>query len=130
LLISSAINVKITNDTKTLDTIEITDCLIKRNPIVSDKILRSQWLSVSVSNVGDYLRGVLNVSGIRKGGGVIDPIVRGFKFSQLNAVMNGGIKIENGFPNRSDLVSSPAEAEDIDKINVIKGPFFLNSDLL
>jgi len=44
--------------------------------------------------------------------------------------MNGGIKIENGFPNRSDLVSSPAEAEGIDKINVIKGPFFLNSDLL
>jgi hypothetical protein len=43
--------------------------------------------------------------------------------------MNGGIKIENGFPNRSDPISSPVEAKDIDKINVIKGPFFLNSDL-
>jgi iron complex outermembrane recepter protein len=125
VLISFGLNAQITNDTITLETIEITDSLIRRTPFVSDKISRSQLLSVSVSDVGDYLRGVPNVSGIRKGGGAIDPVVRGFKFSQLNVVMDGGIKIENGCPNRMDPVSSHVEAEDIDKINVLKGPFLL-----
>ncbi len=117
---------QITNDTITLETIEITDSLIKRAPYAMDKIAKSQLLSVSVSDVGDYLRTVPNVSGIRKGGGAIDPVIRGFKFSQLNVVMDGGIKIENGCPNRMDPVSSHVEAEDIDKINIIKGPFLLD----
>ncbi len=90
------------------------------------KIDKSQLLSVSVSDIGEYLRKIPNVSGIRKGGGAIDPVVRGFKFSQLNVVMDGGIKIENGCPNRMDPVSSHVEAEDIEKINVIKGPFLLD----
>jgi len=126
VLISSGIKAQITNDTITLGTVEITDSLIKRVSYASDKITRRQLLSVSVSDVGDYLRSIPNVSGIRKGGGAIDPVVRGFKFSQLNVVMDGGIKIENGCPNRMDPVSSHVEAEDINKINVIKGPFLLD----
>jgi iron complex outermembrane recepter protein len=112
-------------DTITLETVEITDSLIKHKPFHSDKISRSDLLSVSTSDVGDYLRSIPNVGGIRKGGGAIDPVVRGFKFSQLNVVMDGGIKIENGCPNRMDPVASHTEAEEIDKIDVLKGPFLL-----
>lgn len=124
-VLTSAIQSQIINDTITLETFEITDSLIKRKPFHTDKISRSQLLSVSVSDVGDYLRSVPNVSGIRKGGGSIDPVVRGFKFNQLNVVMDGGIKIENGCPNRMDPVASHVEAEDINKIDVLKGPFLL-----
>jgi iron complex outermembrane receptor protein len=82
--------------------------------------------SVQTRDVGDYLRSIPNVAGIRKGGGSIDPVVRGFKFSQLNVVMDGGMKIENGCPNRMDPVSSHVEVEELSDINVVKGPYQLN----
>jgi iron complex outermembrane recepter protein len=126
LSISSSVTAQITTDTITLETIEITDSIIKRTPFLCDQISRNQLLSVSVNDVGDYLRSVPNIGGIRKGGGAIDPVVRGFKFSQLNVVLDGGIKVENGCPNRMDPVSSHVEAEDIQKINVVKGPYLLN----
>jgi iron complex outermembrane recepter protein len=122
----TSINAQIINDTITLETVEISDSLIKRDPFIITEISGKQLLSEPVSDIGDYLRSVPNVSGIRKGGGAIDPVVRGFKFSQLNVVMDGGIKIENGCPNRMDPVSSHVEAEDIDKINVIKGPYLMD----
>ena len=68
---------------------------------------------------------VPNVSGIRKGGVAVDPVIRGFKFSQLNVILDNGVKIENGCPNRMDPVSSHVETEDIENIEVIKGPFVL-----
>jgi iron complex outermembrane receptor protein len=68
---------------------------------------------------------VPNVSSLRKGGISLDPVVRGFKFSQLNVILDNGIKIENGCPNRMDPVTAHVEAEDIEKIEVIKGPFVL-----
>lgn len=123
--ISLSVNAQISSDTITLETIEITDSIIKKAPFLCDKITRSQLISVSVSDIGDYLRTVPNVSGIRKGGSAVDPVIRGFKFSQLNVVLDGGIKVENGCPNRMDPVSSHLEAEDIEKINIVKGPFLL-----
>jgi iron complex outermembrane receptor protein len=82
--------------------------------------------SAPTRDVGDYLRSIPNVGGIRKGGGSVDPVVRGFKFSQLNVVLDGGMKIENGCPNRMDPVSSHVEVEELSNINVVKGPFQLN----
>lgn len=112
-------------DTINLGSVEIRDSLISRNPFISVQVSKVQMQSTSTRDVGDYLRSIPNVSGIRKGGGSIDPVVRGFKFSQLNVVLDGGVKIENGCPNRMDPVSSHVEVEDLANINVVKGPFLL-----
>ncbi|MEA3477791.1 MAG: TonB-dependent receptor, partial [Bacteroidota bacterium] len=76
-------------------------------------------------DVGNLLRTLPNVSGIRKGGIGIDPVVRGFKYSQINTQINNGIKIEGGCPNRMDPAVSHIDADDIKKLEVIKGPFAL-----
>jgi len=126
MLPDSGIRAQASNDTIRLGTVEITDSLIKRKFFIASEISAKTLQSESTRDIGDYLRSVPNVSGIRKGGSAIDPVIRGFKFSQLNVVLDGGIKIENGCPNRMDPVSSHVEAEDIENIDVVKGPFVLN----
>lgn len=78
-----------------------------------------------VRDVGELLRTVPNVSGIRRGGAHIDPVIRGFKYSQLNVVLNGAQAVEGGCPNRMDPATSRADADDIERIEVYKGPYAL-----
>jgi len=81
--------------------------------------------SDAVRDIGDFLRQEPNVSGIRKGGVAIDPVVRGFKYSQVTVLLNSGVKIEGGCPNRMDPVAAHVESENIQKIEIIKGPYVL-----
>jgi len=79
----------------------------------------------AVRDIGDFLRLEPNVSGIRKGGVAIDPVVRGFRSGQLTVLLNEGVKIEGGCPNRMDPVASHVEGENIREIEIIKGPYVL-----
>jgi len=78
-----------------------------------------------VRDIGDFLRQEPNISGIRKGGVGIDPVVRGFKYNQVTVLLNSGVKIEGGCPNRMDPVASHVESENIQKLEIIKGPYVL-----
>ena len=126
LIVVSGLKAQHLTDTINLEGVEIKGSLIKRTPFVSTQVSKVQMQTIATRDVGDYLRSIPNVAGIRKGGGAIDPVVRGFKFSQLNVVMDGGMKIENGCPNRMDPVSSHVEIEELAAINVVKGPYLLN----
>jgi len=74
-------------------------------------------------DLGEYLRGINNISCIRKGGTALDPVMRGFRFGQLNIQADGGLKIEGGCPNRMDPATSHLELEDVDEVTVTKGPY-------
>lgn len=113
------------NDTINLDPLEIVDSSIQKVTYLKISISKEQLKNESIRDLGDYLRTIPNVSGVKKGGVSIDPVIRGLKFSQLNTILDNGIKIENGCPNRMDPVSSHVEAEEIEKIEIIKGPFVL-----
>jgi len=126
LLLSVCIKAQHLNDTIVIAGVEITDTLVKRTPFVANRVSKNIMLSVPTRDIGDYLRSIPNVAGIRKGGSAIDPVIRGFKFSQLNVVMDGGMKIENGCPNRMDPVTAHVEVEELSHIDVVKGPFQLN----
>ncbi len=74
-------------------------------------------------DIGVLLRSSPGVSGIRKGGSAVDPVIRGFRFSQLAVVAGNGIKVEGGCPNRMDPVTSHFESDDIESVEIIKGPY-------
>ncbi|MBP7678835.1 MAG: TonB-dependent receptor [Bacteroidales bacterium] len=80
---------------------------------------------MAARDVGDFLRSRPNVAGIRKGGSGIDPVVRGFKFSQLNIQVNEGQKIESACPNRMDPPTAHIDIDDIQKVEIFKGPYAL-----
>ena len=128
LLISAGIRAQHLSDTIVLGGVEITDTLVKRIPFVSTQVSKELMQSVQTRDVGDYLRSIPNVAGIRKGGGSVDPVVRGFKFSQLNVVLDGGMKIENGCPNRMDPVSAHVEIEELSDKNKVPINYFKNSE--
>jgi iron complex outermembrane receptor protein len=112
-------------DTINLTVVEIRDSSVKLITFPSNSILKTEVQKASTRDLGEYLRSIPNVSGVRKGGASLDPVVRGFKFSQLNVNVGGGLKVENGCPNRMDPVTSHVEPEDIESIEVLKGPFVL-----
>ncbi|MFH1319403.1 MAG: TonB-dependent receptor [Bacteroidota bacterium] len=108
-----------------LGEVVITDTLVETFPYTKIEILRPTIQQAAVRDIGDYLRSVPNVSGVRKGGSAIDLSIRGFKFDQLNVRVDGGIRIEGGCPNRMDPTSAHVEIEDIDKVEIIRGPYAL-----
>jgi len=111
------------SDTLQLSEVEI---LGKKTPYFPGEIIRlDQIESKPIHDIGDFLRMEPNVSGIRKGGVAIDPVVRGFKYNQVTILLNSGIKIEGGCPNRMDPVASHVESENIREVEVIKGPYIL-----
>ncbi len=109
-----------------LDSIIIEDKVLDEvRYVASNYVTRKDLQNQQIRDVGEYLRAIPNVSGIRRGGANLDPVVRGYKFSQLNVLLNNGVKIENGCPNRMDPVTARIETEDIGNIEIIKGPFLL-----
>ncbi|NQV02071.1 MAG: TonB-dependent receptor, partial [Bacteroidia bacterium] len=94
-------------------------------PYRIDRVNLLEIREAVTTDIGTFLRTTPNVSGIRKGGTNIDPVIRGFKFSQLNVQINNGIKIEGGCPNRMDPATSHVEINDVDAINIYKGPYAL-----
>ena len=115
--------VTINKDTLQLNEVEVYGKSVNFYPI---KVIPAKTFEFeAIRDIGDFLRQETNVSGIRKGGVGIDPVVRGFKYNQVTVLLNSGVKIEGGCPNRMDPVAAHVESENIKKIEIIKGPYVL-----
>ncbi|MFO7615443.1 MAG: TonB-dependent receptor [Bacteroidales bacterium] len=108
-----------------LKELEITDRMARKISQPFDTIGRKTIEQMPVRDVGDFLRSQPNVAGIRKGGTGIDPVLRGFKYSQLNVQLNNGQKIEGACPNRMDPPTSHVDIDDIRRIEIFRGPYAL-----
>ena len=98
---------------------------ISQLPYIQTRVFKQQIEESAVRDIGELLRGSNNINGIRKGGGAIDPVVRGFKFSQLNVQIDNGLKIEGGCPNRMDPVTAQIDPSEVKEVEVLKGPYAL-----
>lgn len=66
------------------------------------------------------------VSGIRKGGSfAFDPVMRGFKYDQLNVVINGMQSANAACPNRMDPPTAQVALNRIREVEILKGPHAL-----
>ncbi len=112
-------------EVKMLNEVVITEKIVDKLPYMRNEIPAIEIEQSISRDAAEFLRSTPNVSSIRKGGTNLDPVVRGFRYGQLNVQANRGLKIEGGCPNRMDPTSSHIEMEDIDEIEVIKGPYAL-----
>lgn len=108
-----------------LNEFEIIDIKPGEAPFPVTRLATKDAGNIAVRDAGDFLRSVPNINGIRKGGIALDPVIRGFKFSQLNVQLNNGQKIEGGCPNRMDNPASHVEIEDMREVEIYKGPYAL-----
>ncbi len=86
-------------------------------------IYRERFENETISDVGEFLRNQPGFTALRKGGFAIDPVFRGFLYEQLNVQYDNGVRASNACPNRMDPPSAHLQAEELEKIEVIKGPF-------
>lgn len=84
---------------------------------------KSQIMNSQPTNVSELLLEVPGFSFVKRGNYAIEPVLRGFKYEQLNLQMNGGARILNACPNRMDPMTTHVVPEEIEKIEIIKGPF-------
>lgn len=108
-----------------LDEITVTGKYENTRPYRSENVNVKAIEKTNISGIGNFLRNEPNVGGVRKGALGIDPVVRGFKYSQLNVQLNGGTKIEGGCPNRMDPTTAHVDLNDLKSITILKGPYAL-----
>jgi iron complex outermembrane receptor protein len=90
---------------------------------LQNNVLAKEINENTPKDVGLFLKTQPGFAAIRRGGYAIDPVMRGFKYEQLNIQYDGGIKVTHACPNRMDPVSSHIRAQDIEKIEIVKGPY-------
>ncbi len=113
------------HDTIALTEVEIIDFKGDECGRPVDRIQPAAIKQTSAIDAGMLLSGIPNISGVRKGPNGFDPVIRGFKYSQLNVLLNGVTKIEGGCPNRMDPATAHVDINSITNITVYKGPYAL-----
>ncbi len=119
------LDVELQSDVRLLEGVEITENAFQNRCFPGSLIKQTEIEKLPARDIGDFLRSEPNVNGIRKGGGNLDPVIRGLKFGQLNVQTNTGQKIEGGCPNRMDPAASHIDINDISRIEILKGPYTL-----
>ncbi|WP_372645360.1 TonB-dependent receptor domain-containing protein [Ancylomarina sp.] len=77
-------------------------------------------------DAGDFLSQNAFIGGIRKSGAYgFDPVMRGFKYDQLNIVMDNGLSATAACPNRMDPPASQIPLAMVDQVEIIRGPHSL-----
>jgi iron complex outermembrane recepter protein len=76
-------------------------------------------------DLGASMRSVPNISATRRGGYGLDPVLRGFRYDQLNVQIDGGARVEGACPSRMDPPMAHLSSGDIDRIEILKGPYAL-----
>lgn len=77
-------------------------------------------------DAGALLNQIASIGVIRKSGAYgFDPVFRGFKYEQLNLVLNGAQTASAACPNRMDPPTSQMSPNMLQKIEILKGPYAL-----
>jgi len=95
-----------------------------RRPTVSQsRIDRETVMRSDPKNIGDIFKDKAGFGLIKRGGYAMDPVFRAFKYEQLNLIYDGGVYMSNACPNRMDPASVQISPAEIDRIELVKGPF-------
>lgn len=77
-------------------------------------------------DAGQFLSQLPEFSGIRKSGSYgYDPVLRGYKYDQLNIVIDGAQTADAACPNRMDPAISQVAMNMMEQVEITKGPYSL-----
>ncbi|SDX49057.1 iron complex outermembrane recepter protein [Lutibacter oricola] len=107
--------------------IELNEILVKSNPledISQSVVITDATKRISQPrSVGHLFKEVQGFGIVKRGAYASEPVFRSFKYEQLNVQYDGGFKILNACPNRMDPITTHVIPEEIEKIEIVKGPF-------
>ena len=76
-----------------------------------------------IHDVGEVFEDQPGFGVVKRGNFAMEPVLRGFKYEQLTTIYNSGATSTNACPNRMDPAISQISPEELEKIEVIKGPY-------
>ncbi|AXG69824.1 catecholate siderophore receptor CirA [Kordia sp. SMS9] len=95
----------------------------KRDPVLTMIKTETEKNIVQPKNIADLFSYLNGFSLIKRGNYAIDPSFRASQYEQLNIQFDGGTKAMHACPNRMDPITTHVIPEEIEKIEVIKGPY-------
>ena len=114
-------------DSLQVEKIHLNDIIIKgdfyTDPTFTIEVNNQATQPVQPKNVADLFQNVNGMNFIKRGNYAIDPSFRAAQYEQLNVQYDGGVKAMHACPNRMDPVTTHVLPEEVDKIEVIKGPY-------
>lgn len=114
-------------DTVTVKRIKLNEVIVEGklnvNPAQATTKNDYQKKVIQPKNVADLFSDINGFSTVKRGNYAIDPMFRGAVYEQLNVMYDGGTKAVHACPNRMDPITTHILPEEIEKIEVIKGPF-------
>lgn len=107
--------------------IELNEIIVSSNPledISQSEVIIDQLKRVTQPrSVGDLFKDIKGFGIVKRGAYASEPVFRSFKYEQLNVQYDGGMKILNACPNRMDPITTHVIPEEVEKIEIVKGPF-------
>ena len=109
------------------DQIELNEIIVEGNSL--DNISQSVVINDTEKrisqprSVGHLFKEIQGFGIAKRGAYASEPVFRSFKYEQLNIQYDGGFKILNACPNRMDPITTHVIPEEIEKIEIVKGPF-------
>lgn len=114
-------------DTTSTKAIELNTVIVtgkgKTDPVLTTVKTELTKKVVQPKNVADLFNDINGFSLIKRGNYAIDPSFRASQYEQLNIQFDGGTKAMHACPNRMDPITTHVVPEDIERIEVIKGPY-------
>ncbi len=107
--------------------INLNEIIVSANPL--QDISQSEVINDAVKrvsqprSVGHLFKDIKGFGITKRGAYASEPVFRAFKYQQLNIQYDGGMKILSACPNRMDPITTHVIPEEIEKIEIIKGPF-------
>lgn len=109
------------------NTITLDNIIVKADPfenIAQSKIIYDDIKATTQPrNVSDLFKDIPGFGIQKRGAYASEPVFRAFKYEQLNIQYDGGMKILNACPNRMDPITTHVIPEEIERIEIIRGPF-------
>ncbi len=107
--------------------LELNEIIVNANPLqdISQSIVINET-DKRISqprSVGSLFRDIKGFGISKKGAYASEPVFRAFRHEQLNVQYDGGMKVLNACPNRMDPITTHIIPEEIEKIEIVKGPF-------
>ncbi|TVR14316.1 MAG: TonB-dependent receptor [Balneolaceae bacterium] len=118
----SLLRIEMVPDTRQLQPVTVLAHRVKQDPSIREDVSSVIFKPV---DSGAFLRNAPNVSGVRRGGFGIDPVIRGNSASRLNIRVDGLTSSAAACPNRMDPPTSHIRLSDIERVEIYHGPHAL-----
>lgn len=107
--------------------IDLSEIIVDANPlrdISQSTVINDAEKKISQPrSVGHLFKDIQGFGIVKRGAYASEPVFRSFKYEQLNIQYDGGMKIMNACPSRMDPITTHVIPEEIEKIEIVKGPF-------